>query len=50
MLVRVGMNVIFAAGPVVLRVGRPTAPADAAIELAATLAAHGVRVPAPAAS
>ena len=46
-LVRVGMNAIFAAGDVVLRVGRPTAPAEAAIELAAVLAEHGVRVPAP---
>lgn len=45
-LVRVGMNAIFEAGPVVLRVGRPTAPAGAAIELAAVLADHGVRVPA----
>ncbi len=47
-LVRVGMNAIYAAGPVVLRVGRPTAPAAAAIELATVLADHGVRVPAPA--
>jgi Ser/Thr protein kinase RdoA (MazF antagonist) len=46
-LVRVGMNAIFAAGSVVLRVSRPTAPAGAAIELAGVLADHGVRVPLP---
>jgi Ser/Thr protein kinase RdoA (MazF antagonist) len=46
-LARLGMNAIFSAGPIVLRVGRPTAPAGAAIELAAVLADHGVRVPAP---
>jgi aminoglycoside phosphotransferase (APT) family kinase protein len=43
---RMGMNAIFAAGDgVLLRVGRPSAPAQAAIELAATLSRSGVRVP-----
>jgi Ser/Thr protein kinase RdoA (MazF antagonist) len=46
--VRVFMNAIFTAGDVVLRVGRPTARAGAAIELARLLASVGVRVPAPA--
>ena len=32
-LVRIGMNAIFAAGPVVLRVSRPSAPGEAALEL-----------------
>ena len=47
-LLRIGMNGIFTAGGVVLRVGRVTAPASAAIELAEVLAAAGVRVPEPA--
>src|SRR5215216_2024715 len=47
-VVRVGMNGIFDAGGVVLRVGRVTAPASSAIELAALLGDAGVRVPAPA--
>ena len=42
------MNAIYTAGDVVLRVGRPTAPASAAIELAELLTSIGVRVPAPA--
>jgi Ser/Thr protein kinase RdoA (MazF antagonist) len=46
--VRVFMNAIYTAGDVVLRVGRPTAPASAAIELAELLTSIGVRVPAPA--
>lgn len=46
--VRVFMNAIFRAGDVVLRVGRPSAPAEGALELARVLARHGVRVPAPA--
>jgi len=46
-LLRTGMNAIYTAGRVVIRIGRPTAPATAAIELARTLAGHGVRVPAP---
>ncbi len=44
-LLRVGMNALFAAGDVVLRVGRPTAPATAAVELAEVLRSAGVRVP-----
>ncbi len=46
--VRVFMNAIFSAGDVILRVSRPTAPAEAAIELARLLGSVGVRVPAPA--
>jgi hypothetical protein len=46
--VRVFMNAIYTAGDVVLRVGRPTAPASAAVELAGLLTSIGVRVPAPA--
>jgi Ser/Thr protein kinase RdoA (MazF antagonist) len=46
--VRVFMNAIYTAGDVVLRVGRPTAPASAALELAELLTSSGVRVPAPA--
>jgi Ser/Thr protein kinase RdoA (MazF antagonist) len=46
--VRVFMNAIYTADDVVLRVGRPTAPAVAAIELARLLTSIGVRVPAPA--
>ncbi len=42
------MNAIYTAGDVVLRVGRPTAPASAALELAELLTSSGVRVPAPA--
>ncbi|MGI9054151.1 MAG: aminoglycoside phosphotransferase family protein [Ilumatobacteraceae bacterium] len=47
-LLRLGMNTIFVAGDVVLRVARPSAPAEAALELAAVLAAAGIRVPPPA--
>jgi Ser/Thr protein kinase RdoA (MazF antagonist) len=47
-LLRVGMNAIFAAGEVVLRVSRPTAPPAAAIELAIVLSEAGVSVPEPA--
>ena len=48
-LLRLGMNGTFAAGDeVVLRVSRPSAPAEQALWLATELAAHGVRVPAPA--
>lgn len=44
--VRTGMNVLFAAGDdVLLRVGRITAPARSAVELADLLTAHGIRVP-----
>ncbi|MCU1500682.1 MAG: hypothetical protein JWM12_36, partial [Ilumatobacteraceae bacterium] len=48
-LLRVGMNGIFAAGEeVVLRVCRPTAPAEQAVWLSGELARAGVRVPAAA--
>jgi Ser/Thr protein kinase RdoA (MazF antagonist) len=47
-LVRVFMNAIFSTGDVILRVSRPTAPAEAAIQLARLLESVGVRVPAPA--
>ncbi len=46
-LLRVGMNAIFSAGDVVMRVGRPTAPASASIELAERLGAAGLRVARP---
>jgi Ser/Thr protein kinase RdoA (MazF antagonist) len=46
--VRVFMNAIFSAGDVVLRVSRPTAPAESSLELARLLTSVGVRVPAPA--
>jgi hypothetical protein len=44
---RVGMNAIFIADDVVLRVGIPNVPAAASIELARYLARRGIRVPAP---
>ncbi len=45
-LMRVGMNALFAAGDeVVVRVGRPTSPAVAAPRLAALLTSAGIRVP-----
>jgi hypothetical protein len=47
-LLRLGMNGIFNAGGVVLRVGRVTADPAAAIELATVLGSIGVRVPRPA--
>jgi hypothetical protein len=47
-LYRVGMNAIFTAGAVVIRIGRPTAPASARIELAERLSAAGIRVAQPA--
>ena len=47
-LLRLGMNGIFNAGGVVLRVGRVTAEPAAAIELAEVLRDAGLRVPAPA--
>jgi hypothetical protein len=46
-LLRLGMNATFAAGDeVVLRVSKPTAPAEQALWLAGELTRHGVRVPA----
>jgi Phosphotransferase enzyme family len=44
-LLRMGMNGIFTAGDVMLRVSRPSAPPQAAISLAAALARRGLRVP-----
>jgi len=44
---RVGMNVIFACGDVVLRVAAPTTDALASIELANFLLGRGLRVPSP---
>ncbi len=46
-LLRVGMNAIFAAGEVVLRVGAPNAPATASIALARALTDRGLRVTLP---
>ena len=46
-LIRMGMNGIFSAGDVVLRVSRPSAPPTASIELARVIADAGVRVAAP---
>ena len=48
-LVRVGMNALFRAGDVVVRVGRPSAPPELAIELAHRLHEHGIAAPTPAA-
>lgn len=47
-LVRVGMNGVFVAGDVVLRVSRPTADPSCTIALADLLATEGVRVARPA--
>jgi len=44
-LVRVGMNAIFVAGPAVLRVSTPTAPAEVSLELARFWLDQGVTVP-----
>ncbi len=46
-LLRRGMNAIFASGDVVLRVATPSVPADASIDLAELLAGRGIVVPAP---
>jgi aminoglycoside phosphotransferase (APT) family kinase protein len=46
-VVRIGINGVFACDDVILRVSQPTAPASAAIELAHLLIDSGVRVPAP---
>jgi Ser/Thr protein kinase RdoA (MazF antagonist) len=48
-LLRVGMNALYRAGDVVLRVGRPSAPAELSIELAQCLRDRGVPAPVPAA-
>ena len=42
------MNALFRAGDVVVRVGRPSAPAGLAIELAHRLRGHGITAPMPA--
>lgn len=47
-LLRRGMNAIFAVDDLVIRVGRPTAPASASLELAERLTASGLRVTRPA--
>jgi aminoglycoside phosphotransferase (APT) family kinase protein len=47
-LLRVGMNALFRAGDVVIRVGRPSAPARLAIELAQRLGERGIAAPVPA--
>jgi hypothetical protein len=44
-LLRAGMNAIFTAGPVVLRVSAPTAPAEVSLELARFWERRGVNVP-----
>jgi aminoglycoside phosphotransferase len=46
-VVRIGINGVFACDDVILRVSQPTAPASVAIELARVLETAGVRVPAP---
>lgn len=46
-LLRSGMNAMFTAGAAVLRVGTPTVPASASIELAAFLRSNGIDVPPP---
>ena len=46
-LLRRGMNAIYTCGPEVVRVGRATAPAAAAHDVAAVLADHGVPVATP---
>ena len=47
-LLRIGMNAVFAAGPFVLRVARPSAPGEAALALHETLRSFGVPVTRPA--
>jgi hypothetical protein len=47
-LLRAGMNAIFASGPSVLRVSAPTAPAAVSLELARFWHERGVTVPRPA--
>jgi Ser/Thr protein kinase RdoA (MazF antagonist) len=44
---RVGMNALYRAGDVVLRVGRPSAPAGLAVELAVRLRELGIAAPVP---
>jgi aminoglycoside phosphotransferase (APT) family kinase protein len=47
-LLRIGMNALFTAGEVVIRVGRPSAPASLSIELARALGTAGIPVADPA--
>jgi hypothetical protein len=47
-LLRAGMNALFRAGQLVIRVGRPSAPAELAIELAERLRDRGIPAPVPA--
>jgi Ser/Thr protein kinase RdoA (MazF antagonist) len=47
-LLRLGMNGVFVAGDAVVRVGRTTAPASAALELSRRLSAAGIAVALPA--
>jgi hypothetical protein len=47
-LLRAGMNALFRAGDVVIRIGRPSAPAELAIELAGRLRDRGIPAPVPA--
>lgn len=49
-VLRVGMNALFRAGDVIVRVGRPSAPAGLAVELAQVLHDHGIPAPTPATS
>ena len=44
-LLRIGMNAIFAAGPVVLRVSAPSAPAEVSLDVARFWQDRGVTVP-----
>jgi len=41
-LLRAGMNALFRAGDVIVRIGRPSAPAEVSIELATRLRDHGI--------
>jgi Ser/Thr protein kinase RdoA (MazF antagonist) len=46
-MLRVGMNAIYASGPVILRVSRPSAPAEVSLDLARFWQRRGVPVPQP---
>jgi aminoglycoside phosphotransferase (APT) family kinase protein len=47
-VLRIGMNALFRAGDVIVRVGRPSAPAGLAIELVQSLRSRGIAAPVPA--
>jgi aminoglycoside phosphotransferase (APT) family kinase protein len=49
-LLRAGMNALFRAGDVIVRIGRPSAPAELSIELASRLRDQGIAAPTPAAA